>query len=336
MLWQRREFGLRLSQLGLRHPRDKRQGEDGVFKAGVVDQPIGRDSSVIALARRTASNIAESDVPGLAAEMAYHSLFALFALLLLLAGLTAMADDILGINNMRDRLVESGRDVLPQNASSVFEAFLDDVVNSKGGGAVLFGLAGLVWSGSALVGSAMKGLNRIFKAEERRGMVRRRLLAMSLALGLGAILIGATILIVFRGAFADALHDTTGSRVASELAVAVLAWPLALALLGLAAAVLYWLGPDRDQSFRWVTPGAVLFALGWVVASIIASLYLQNAGPVNRTYGLITAVIATIVWLYWSNLLFLAGAVLNVQVEDIRTDDAPSSANAEQARKAQP
>jgi membrane protein len=334
MLGKRREMGLRLSQLGLR--RDGGTDVDGLSKAGVLDRLIGRDSSVAALARRTVSNIGESDVPGLAAEMAYHSLFALFALLLLLAGLTAVADDTLGVNNMRDRLVESGRDVLPQNASSVFEAFLDDVVNTKGEGAVLFGLAGVVWSGSALIGSAMKGLNRISKAEERRGMVRRRLLAMSLALGLGALLIGATTLIVFRGAFADALHDATGLRVISELAVAVLAWPLALALLALVAAILYWLGPDRDQSFRWVTPGAVLFALGWVVASIIASLYLQNAGPVNRTYGLITAVIATIVWLYWSNLLFLAGAVLNVQVEDIRTDDATSSANAEQPRKAQP
>jgi membrane protein len=319
----------------LRHARDRRE-EDGVLEADLFDRTVDRDSSLMALARRTVNNVAESDVPGLAAEMAYHSLFALFALLLLLAGLTAIADDILGIHNMRDRLVESGRDVLPQNASSLFEAFIDDVVNSKGEGAVLFGLGGLVWSGSALIGSVMKGLNRIFKAEERRSMVRRRLLAMSLAIGLGAILIGATILIAFRGAFADALHDTTGSRIVAELAVAVLAWPLAIALLALAAAVLYWLGPDRDQPFRWVTPGAVLFALGWVVASIIASLYLENAGPFNRTYGLITAVIAAIVWLYWSNLLFLAGAVLNLQVENIKTGDVSSSARAEQPREAQP
>ena len=67
--------------------------------------------------------------------------------------------------------------------------------------------------------------------------------------------------------------------------MAVLAWPLAVALLALAAAVLYWLGPDRGQPFRWVTPGAILFALGWVGASIVASLYLENAARFNRTYA---------------------------------------------------
>jgi membrane protein len=182
----------------------------------------------------------------------------------------------------------------------------------------------------------MKALNRIFKAEEHRGLVWRKVLAMGLALALGGLLIGATILMMFRGAFAEALQDFTGSRAAAELAAAVLSWPLALMILALAAAILYWLGPDRDQPFRWVTPGAILFAIGWVLASIIASLYIANSGPVNRTYGLIAAIIAAIVWLYWSNLLFLAGAVLNARVEDVKTDDASSTARADQPRAAQP
>ena len=326
---------MKLSQLKLGDQGTPLNGLGGVIEADRPDQNAGRHS-VVALVRRTVKDAAESDVSGLAAEMAYHSVFALFALLLFLAGMTAIADDVFGVQNMRDRLVEAGNDVLPENGSSLFEAFIDDVVNGKGEGAVLFGLGGLVWSGSALIGSAMKGLNRIFRVEELRGMVRRRLLAMSLAVGLGAILIGATMLIMFPGAFADALQDTTGSRVVAEFAVAVLAWPLAIALLALAAAVLYWLGPDRDQPVRWVTPGAVLFALGWVVASIVVSLYLENAGPFNRTYGLITAIITAIVWLYWSNLLLLAGAVLNVEVENVKTGETSSSARADRSREAQP
>lgn len=326
---------MKLSQVGRRVDQGRRQAIERVSEADPSGHVAGR-YSVTVLARRTVKDAAESDVPGLAAEMAYHSLFALFALLLLLAGLTAIADDLLGIENMRDRLVEAGRDVLPQNASSVFEGFLDDVVNSKGEGAALFGLGGLVWSGSALVGSAMKALNRIFKTEERRGLIRRRMLAMALALGLGAMVVGATIIIMFRGAFADGLQEATGSRAAAEFLAAVLSWPLALTIVALAAAILYWLGPDRKQTFRWVTPGTVVFALGWVVASIVASLYLVNAGSFNRTYGLIVAVIAAIVWLYWSNLLFLAGAVLNARVEDVKSGDASSYADGEQPREAQP
>jgi uncharacterized BrkB/YihY/UPF0761 family membrane protein len=52
---------------------------------------------LVDIVSRTVKDAAEADVPGLAAEMAHHSLFALFSLLLLLAGLTAIADEIAGI-----------------------------------------------------------------------------------------------------------------------------------------------------------------------------------------------------------------------------------------------
>ena len=71
---------------------------------------------------------------------------------------------------------------------------------------------------------------------------------------------------------------------------------------------------NGDEDIHRCRRGRV--AVAWVVASIAASVYLSQADSANRTYGLIAAVIAAIVWLYWSNLLFLVGAVLNARVED--------------------
>jgi len=295
---------------------------------------VARKQGALEIVRETVKDVGETDLPGLAAEMAYHSLFALFSFLLLLAGLVAVSDDVFGINDMRERLVSSAQDVLPQNASAVVEGFLNDVVDSKGQGALVFGLFGVAWAGSNLVGSAMKGLNRIFRTEEHRGFVERKLLAIALALVLGAMIVGASVVIVFRGAFVDGLDDFIG-RGAGELMMTAVVWPLALLVVALAAAVLYWKGPDRDEAFRWVTPGALLFAAGWVVASTVASIYLSEAEPANRTYGLIVAVIASIIWLYWSNLLFLAGGVLNARLEDARTSRS-SEQRTEQSARAQP
>ena len=238
------------------------------------------------------------------------------------------------VQDMRERLVSSAQDVLPQNASAVVEGFLNDVVDSKGQGALAFGLIGVAWAGSNLVGSAMKGLNRIFRTEERRGFIRRKLLAIALALVLGTMIVGASVVIVFRGAFVDGLDDIIGRDVAEVVMTAVV-WPLALLVVALAAALLYWKGPDRDEPFRWVTPGALLFAAAWVVASIAASIYLSESESANRTYGLIVAMIAAIVWLYWSNLLFLGGAVLNARVEDARTSRS-SEERTEEPAEAQP
>jgi membrane protein len=180
----------------------------------------------------------------------------------------------------------------------------------------------------------MKGLNRIFRTKESRRFVKRKLLAVGLALVLGAMIAAASVVIIFRGVFVDGLDDLVG-RASAELIMTAVVWPLALLVVALAAAVLYWKGPDRDEPFRWVTPGALLFAAAWVVASIAASVYLSQADSANRTYGLIAAVIAAIVWLYWSNLLFLAGAVLNARVEDARTSRS-SEQRTEQSARAQP
>jgi membrane protein len=72
-----------------------------------------------------------------------------------------------------------------------------------------------------------------------------------------------------------------------------------------------------------------------VLASVIGSIYISHAETPNRTYGLISSVIVAIVWLYWSNLLFLAGAVLNAQIDDAKTHDTTGE-RAEQRAEAQP
>ena len=77
-----------------------------------------RKQGALEIVRETVKDVGETDVPGLAAEMAHHSLFALFSFLLLLAGLVSISDDVFGIQDMRERLISSAQDVLPQNASA--------------------------------------------------------------------------------------------------------------------------------------------------------------------------------------------------------------------------
>ena len=96
-----------------------------------AERAVARKQGALEIVRETVKDVGETDLPGLAAEMAYHSLFALFSFLLL-AGLVAVSDDVFGINDMRERLVSSAQDVLPQNASAVVEGFLNDVSTARG------------------------------------------------------------------------------------------------------------------------------------------------------------------------------------------------------------
>ena len=97
--------------------------------------------------------------------------------------------------SLTDRIVDRAGEVMPEDATSLLRSFADEVVHSKGTGAIIFGLIGAVWSASSAIGSAMKGLNRAYDVKEDRGFVRRKLVALALTVMFTCLLIAAALLI---------------------------------------------------------------------------------------------------------------------------------------------
>lgn len=285
-----------------------------------------------AITRETAEEVADNDLQGLAAEMAHHSVLAIFPFLLFLAGLTAVVDNIFGIDNLSDRIVDEGAEVLPADATSLLRSFVEEVVHSDGSGASVFGLAAALWAGSGAIGSAMKGLNRICDAKEERGIIRRKLTAIALTVVFSGSLLVAVVLMAGAPLVASAVGDAFGWESGARSLVRWLLWPASIVLIALAVSLLYWIAPCRKLPFRWVTPGTILFTIGWVSASVIFSFYISNFGSYNRTYGSLAAVIILLVWLYWSNLLLLIGAQLNFVLERHESGES----RREEAAQAQP
>jgi membrane protein len=263
------------------------------------------------VAKETVKELSDDDVSGLAAEMAYHSILAIFPFLLFLAGLTSIIQPLFGVGNLTDRIVEKASHVMPDDATSLLRSFTSEVVHSQGWGAITFGLIGSLWASSATVGVAMKAFNRAYDVKEDRGFVKRKLVAIALTVGFALFLIAATILIATGSIMAGGIGHALGWR--SEF-VQLWNWltlPAALALVICAVGMMYWLAPNTKHEFKWVTPGALLFAVGWIVASLLLALYISKFGSYNRTYGSLGAVIVLLVWLYWTNMLVLIGGELN-------------------------
>ena len=79
--------------------------------------------------------------------------------------------------------------------------------------------------------------------------------------------------------------------------------------------MIYYFGPDAEQSWEWLTPGSLLATLLWIGASLGFRFYLTSFGNYNETYGAIGGVIVALLWLYISGLAFLVGAELNAEIE---------------------
>jgi membrane protein len=93
-------------------------------------------------------------------------------------------------------------------------------------------------------------------------------------------------------------------------------WVLLVVLIIVALAVVYRLAPDRDApQFKWTSVGALVAAVLWVLGSLAFSLYVNNFGSYNKTYGTLAGVVILLLWLYLTSYIILLGAEINAESE---------------------
>jgi membrane protein len=103
---------------------------------------------------------------------------------------------------------------------------------------------------------------------------------------------------------------------ALEWVIRIARWPLLLAVVIFGLAVLYRFGPSRDRAeWRWVTPGSLFAAVGWLIFSMLFSWYVANFGSYNETYGSLGAAIGFMTWIWLSTTVILLGAEINAEME---------------------
>jgi len=69
-------------------------------------------------------------------------------------------------------------------------------------------------------------------------------------------------------------------------------------LLMLTAAVIYYVAPNVDQPFRFITPGAALTVIIWIIASLGFSLYVANFANYSATYGTLGGVVVLLFYFF--------------------------------------
>jgi membrane protein len=210
---------------------------------------------------------------------------------------------------------------LPRSAADLIGNQLNGIVTNSGG-ALSFGLAvsvlGALWSASGGVGNLVTAVNLAYDEVETRGFVKRKVI--SLGLTLGAILF---VLITFAlVAVVPNLLDALPLGPFATVLAQVVRWTLLLSIFAGSLAVLYRVAPDRDAPrLRWVSLGAVVVTVLWALVSLGFSIYVDNFGSYDKTYGAIAGVIVLMLWLYLTCYLILLGAEINSEAEHQTAED---------------
>ena len=247
----------------------------------------------------------------ISAGVAFYALLAIFPALIALIGLYGLAFDPQQVMNHLTSLTA----VLPGEAAQLIGEQLAEVASmektSLSVGAIVAVLLAL-WSASAGMRTLMTALDVAYAEEETRGTFR--FYGTSLLLTLGAI-VGALVAIGTVVAV-PALLKLAGLSEGVENLVAYARWPLLALVMLVGLAIVYRYGPDREKpQWRWVSWGAVIASVLWIIGSALFSLYVTQFGNYNKTYGSMAAVIILMMWFLLTAYVFLIGAEINAEME---------------------
>ncbi|HET7734419.1 MAG TPA: YihY/virulence factor BrkB family protein [Nocardioidaceae bacterium] len=265
--------------------------------------------------RKTGREFSKDQCTDLAAALTYYAVLSLFPAviaLLALVGVFGQGPDtvsaLLGI--LRDVGAGTTADTLEDTLVELSEA------DTAAGFALVAGLAAALWSASGYVGAFGRAMNRMYGVGEGRPFWKLR--PLQIVVTLVALVLAALIAmsLVLTGDVAEAVGDAIGLGDTAVLAWDIAKWPVILLAVMVIVALLYYATPNVKQpGFKWISPGAAVAILVWVVASALFGLYVSNLASYNKTYGTLAGVIVFLLWLWLTNLALLFGAELDSELE---------------------
>lgn len=262
------------------------------------------------LATRTVKDSIQDDVAGIAAQLAYYFFLALFPALLFLVALASFFP----LYNLTDELMRLVAPVAPEAVVGLLRDQLTSLSNSDDVGLLSIGLLMALWSSSAAMVSIIDAMNRAYDIEDGRPWWKRRIVAIALTIGLALFILTSFGLIVAGPWLADVLGRSFGLAPAFAMAWTILQWPVVFMLASTGFAFVYYFAPDAEQEWVWITPGALLATILWLVASLAFRFYVVNFGNYDEAYGTLGAIILTLLWFYITGLAMVIGAELSAEI----------------------
>jgi membrane protein len=250
-----------------------------------------------------------------AASLSFYFMLSLFPLLLL--GMSIAGSVLRSGADSRAALRSALTEVMPRSGLQVVDTTLDELQLGSGGFAVWVAAILACWSAVRGTRALIFRLNVAYDSVGKRSSVRRALLSIALSAGMLLLLATASVLLVHGKRLGGQLERDFATHGVLEGAWWFVSRVLLVGCAVLAFGLFYAYAPSVvDRRRRWISPGAVVGVLVWLLASAGLRLWLQNFSSYTLVYGSVGAVIALQLWLYITALSLLLGAELNAVVEE--------------------
>jgi len=269
---------------------------------GVPLKTVGRDLK---------NEIRDDNVPNGAAALAYYLVLSIFPGMIILLALLPY----LPIPNLDQEIMKLLGQALPGQASQMFSGVVKQVTSQRSGGLLSFGILAALWAASNGMYAIMQQLNISYDVKEGRPFWKARGIAIALTFIFGGLMVIGLGLTIFGGELKELVGSLLGTGAVLDAFFQAFRWAAILGAILLNFSLIYYLGPDVKQKFKFITPGSVLGTVLLVAASLGFKVYVDNFGKYSATYGSIGAVIVLMLWLYIAGLVLLLGSEINSLIE---------------------
>ncbi|MDE3282084.1 YihY/virulence factor BrkB family protein [Lacticaseibacillus parahuelsenbergensis] len=271
----------------------------------LAEMKLPRRTKFWVFVRLAMNRVAESNIGQSAAAIAYYALLSLFPLILFVAN----ALPYLGLtySSLATYLTQA----VPSNVMKWLDPVIANLLNTSSGGLLGIGAVATLWAASLGVNGLKMGFNQVYGVDATQNFIIQRLLSMLMTFML--IIVMGTILIVFAFGrqFLEWLIPLLRLNDDWLKTFNTLRWPVTVTALFIIIMFLDYFLPNVKIKIWTVLPGTAFTVIGWLLIAQAFSLYMHYFGTRYLSYGTIGTFIAIMLWLNFSSLVLLWGAVIN-------------------------
>ena len=276
--------------------------------------------SVRELAMRTWRKIDEHEIMTRASAVSFYAMLALVPFLGLILTITVqllpdLTGGSTGIGNLTAEQLDSM--LMAAFPKEAYEIVHDQIVRLQHQSqpsifVLLMGLGVTIWLASSLFVAIIDAMNRINGVTETRSFLKIRLTAIVMTCVQAGILVGSLLIVVLW----PQILGWMGLSKPAALLLTIVQWIIVAIMVLLSFALSFYVAPDAEQRWEWITPGSLIGTVVFLVESYGLRVYVQHFSNYNKTYGSLGGVMVLLLWFWISSMVLLSAAQMNKLIED--------------------
>lgn len=204
-------------------------------------------------------------------------------------------------------------ELFPSTVNVLLVSIINEVYNQSISVIPLTALV-TMWSASRGVLSVSGGLNYVYGQNETRGYIFLRLRAALYTVIFLMAIVLTMVLLVFGNSISYLATQYVPLLVPIIEFVISIRVVAVLCFLCLVFTLAYTVLPNTKVDFFKQIPGAIFASLGWLVSSLVFSVYLDIFRGFSAMYGSLTTIVLVMIWLNICMYLLLLGGKINMMI----------------------